>query len=246
MSPGRPEPDRAPPRAPRRLLLVRHAATAWNEAGRYQGGSDPDLSETGFRAARLLGEVLGADLRAGDGPIWCSDLRRATETARQAFPGEPLRLDARLRELSFGVFEGRTHEENLERTPEAYRRWMADPKLHPPPGGESLEAFRRRVREWLEEAAVEARRRTATAVTHGGVVRMVVTLLRGVGFMDALDPLGPFPAPGPGQGLLLERRGDGWRAVPVGPPGVAPEDGRRGSAADPADRACHLEREERR
>lgn len=208
-------PPAAPPRAPNRLLLVRHGPTQWNEAGRYQGVSDPELSDTGRRKARLLKRALEADLRLGHGgPTWCSDLRRAVATSRILFPGEPVAFDPRLRELSFGAFEGRTHHENLARSPETYGRWLEDPAAHPPPGGEDLAAFRRRVSCWLAEAAATAPAGALVrAVTHGGVVRMAAAILQGSSFGDALHPEGPVAPPQPGEGVLL----DAGRATPVRP-----------------------------
>ncbi|MDX1577006.1 MAG: nicotinate-nucleotide--dimethylbenzimidazole phosphoribosyltransferase [Gemmatimonadota bacterium] len=151
------------------LILVRHGRTAWNEARRYQGRSDPPLSEAGRDEARgLRGTIrVGAD---GDGPVWCSTLRRSRETARLVFPEREPRSDPRLDELDFGHLEGLTHRQAIEELGESYERWIADPERGAPPGGESLEELRARVYAWLRELPLG---RTHVAVSHFGPIRVL-------------------------------------------------------------------------
>ena len=63
-----------------RLLVVRHAQSVWNAAGRWQGWSDAPLSELGVEQARQAGSALAA---AGTAPgaMASSDLARARRTA---------------------------------------------------------------------------------------------------------------------------------------------------------------------
>ena len=63
-----------------RLLLVRHAQSVWNAAGRWQGWSDAPLSELGMDQARLAGQALSAD-GVMAGIVAASDLARAAVTA---------------------------------------------------------------------------------------------------------------------------------------------------------------------
>src|SRR5690606_20024606 len=89
----------------RRLTLIRHAMTDWNLSGRFQGVADIPLNDQGRRQARRLARyVEGLE---GDAEVWSSPLIRAVQTAELAFPGRELQLDARLRELNFGDFEGK-------------------------------------------------------------------------------------------------------------------------------------------
>ena len=53
-----------------RLLLLRHARTAWNADGRMQGSSDVDLDDAGRAQAALAGSAI-ADL-AGASPVTVS------------------------------------------------------------------------------------------------------------------------------------------------------------------------------
>jgi len=91
---------------------------------------------------RLPKEALAAEL-------WSSPLQRAQETAR-LLVGEP-RVDARLAEMNFGSWEGRSHSEVEAELPPAdiAQDWMGlDYKPH---GGESLREVRERVSAWLKE-----------------------------------------------------------------------------------------------
>ena len=90
-----------------RVLLVRHAPTAWNLARRFQGHADTPLDDLGRRqTARLADRLSGEPISA----IYASDLRRASETAAiiATEVGAMVMLEPRLRELSFGVWEGLT------------------------------------------------------------------------------------------------------------------------------------------
>ena len=62
----------------RRLLLLRHGRTAWNDAGRAQGHADIELDATGHVQAKLAARHL-TDLEIAG--LWASDLTRARQTA---------------------------------------------------------------------------------------------------------------------------------------------------------------------
>ena len=86
------------------FAILRHATTSWNVERRLQGQTDIPLS--------AAGEAEAASWRLpqpADG--WrrvCSPLRRARRTAELLQPAAPVTVDSRLREMSFGIWEGRT------------------------------------------------------------------------------------------------------------------------------------------
>lgn len=164
-----------------RLTLIRHGSTRGTAARRYEGSLDPPLSPAGEAEARAVGpRVADREFDA----VWSSDLRRATRTAELIFGDQDVVLDERLRELDLGTFEGHTHEANLARHGDAYRRWIDDPARCPPPGGESLHALRSRVGSWLAELPSGGR---VAAVSHGGTIRAAVTIAEGIPFRRARD-----------------------------------------------------------
>src|SRR5947209_9607942 len=119
------------------LVLVRHGETEWNRDQRVQGHLDVALSERGIEQAQRLARWLtGEPIDA----LYSSDLQRARVTAEILAGGRlPVRLEPRLREGRFGVFEGLTAAEITSAYPEEYRAWREDAVRHRPPGGETLE-----------------------------------------------------------------------------------------------------------
>lgn len=92
------------------LFLARHGETDWNRELRIQGSSDIPLNELGLEQARTLAQELeDVELDA----IYASDLTRARTTAEAVATthGLEVRTDARLRERSFGSWEGLTRDD---------------------------------------------------------------------------------------------------------------------------------------
>ena len=144
-----------------RLWLVRHGATDWSEAGRFNGWTDVSLNETGRRQSERLREHLRATKFDG---IWSSDLVRATETAGLAAAG-PAVPDRRLREIDFGALEGRTWAE----CPDHVREALVAFDGFEAPGGESVTQLRDRVLEFVDGLS----RGDHLVFTHGGVIRVL-------------------------------------------------------------------------
>ncbi|MGG6313905.1 histidine phosphatase family protein [Paenibacillus macerans] len=128
--------------------LVRHGITAWNAERRYQGHSDPPLlADEASGLAELRRELAGISFAA----VYTSDLRRCRETLAIARPDlvDRARLDLRLREMNFGVWEGQTYD--MLKDNALYRAWIDDPQTVTPPGGESWREFENRVTELCGE-----------------------------------------------------------------------------------------------
>lgn len=151
------------------VIAIRHGETAWNLASRLQGHLNVALNETGHRQASRLAQALS------DEPIdaiYSSDLARARSTAQALADGAGLRVqtDTGLRERSFGVFEGLTHDEIEGRFPEQALRWHARDGGFGPEGGETLQAFHERAIGAVAAIAARHRGQHVAVVTHGGVL----------------------------------------------------------------------------
>jgi alpha-ribazole phosphatase/probable phosphoglycerate mutase len=120
------------------IVFVTHSTSTDNEAGIASGHSDVSLSAIGRRQAAELGESSHGRFDA----VYCSDLRRAVETAEIAF-GSSFSTDARLREQDYGERTGAPSAEI-----EVERRTTVDA---PFPGGESLRDVVRRMRGFVDE-----------------------------------------------------------------------------------------------
>lgn len=172
-----------------RLLLVRHGQTEWNAASRLQGHSDIPLDETGLAQAQAVAPAIVHALN-GEKPlaIVSSDLRRAYQTAQaihsavQAACPTPVALlpEKRLREMHFGDWQGMSYAEIQAAHPQALAEWEADSGNHPPPGGETLEAFARRVTECYTQWTRDYPCGTLVVVAHGGTLRIIVAHALGV------------------------------------------------------------------
>ena len=114
------------------VVMIRHAATAWNEAGRIQGRTDIPLCERGRRA--LAGKRLPE--RFGSYRVHSSPLARAVETAALLGLGTPV-LDPRLVEMNWGTWEGDTRASVAAADADGVARNEARGPDFRPPGGES-------------------------------------------------------------------------------------------------------------
>jgi alpha-ribazole phosphatase len=144
-----------------KVYLLRHGETVYNRESRYQGSRDIPLSEEG--RAKLH--------RADFDPavVYVSPLTRAQETAKILFPEAKLVTIPDLREMDFGVFEGRSAKE-MENDP-TYRAWTQGNCMGQIPQGESMEGFSRRTCTVLTElirSALDAGEQELVVVAHGG------------------------------------------------------------------------------
>ena len=86
----------------------------------------------------------------------------------------PLELDARLMEIGFGEWEGRTAAEVTVQDPTLLKRFWSDPLNNVPPGAERMTAFRDRVIPAWDDILARHGGKHILIVGHAGVIRMVV------------------------------------------------------------------------
>ena len=161
------------------LLFIRHAET--DMAGTLCGHSNPDINQAGhLQVKELLRSIRKEDISA----VYTSDLVRAHKTARaiaEMFAVE-CHASAGLREINFGRWEGLTWDEIERKDPTYSRRWVAEYPDLPTPGGEVFREFERRVLSQVKQLSAEAVRcnRSIAVVTHAGVLRTILTKVRGI------------------------------------------------------------------
>jgi probable phosphoglycerate mutase len=160
------------------LVLVRHGETVWHAENRYAGVSDIELSPRGLEQAADLATWASS---AGLAAIWSSTLGRATTTAKASAEaaGLEVRLDARLRELDFGVGEGLTSIEMSDRFPAAYAAFVVDPVSDHLPGGEDPVAAADRFKACLHDIAHRHPEGRVLVVTHASIIRLALCHLLG-------------------------------------------------------------------
>jgi broad specificity phosphatase PhoE len=166
---------------PHRLILIRHGETDWNREGRLQGGRT--FRSTSFGRTQAAGSG-----RATEGPgagFRRARLHRLADGACARDHGHPARelqlpagayrIDERLRELTFGDWEGFTWREIRKSEREQAQMRERDKWGFVPPGGESYRMLAERIRPALEEL-----QRETVIVSHGGVARAVLALVGAV------------------------------------------------------------------
>jgi broad specificity phosphatase PhoE len=159
------------------LLLARHGQTDWHHDNRYAGAdSDIDLTDVGRAQAQALA-VFAMQRRPA--AVISSPVRRALETARPAAAalGTALEIVEDLREVGFGVAEGRTAAELDDLDPAIMRRFRSDPVAHPFPGAEPPEAAAKRAADSLRAVADRFRGATVLVVAHNTVLRLAMCAL---------------------------------------------------------------------
>jgi glucosyl-3-phosphoglycerate phosphatase len=162
----------------RMLVLLRHGQTDYNVAGRMQGHIDSVLTDTGLAQAA---HVAPAIARLYPDRLISSDLGRAADTAEAlaAACGQPVKLDARLRETHLGEWQGQTVAEIEKGCPGAIATWRSDPAWAPPGGESRIEVVRRAlpVVEELDEEFASSTDETAVLIAHGGLIAGLVCRL---------------------------------------------------------------------
>lgn len=164
-----------------RLFLVRHGETDWNREGRLQGSKDIPLNELGREQAAEAAGRLRNLVQGYDGlDFVASPMERARETMeilryRLGLPPKGYRIDERLRELTFGSWEGFTWREVRKSERELALARERDKWGFVPPEGESYRMLAERIRPVLEGLTGET-----VMVSHGGVARAVLALVGAV------------------------------------------------------------------
>lgn len=160
------------------LVYETHSTSEDNERGVASGWAHSRLSTLGRRQARALG-----DRRRNDGVdvVFCSDLRRAVETAEIAFAdsGVPVLLDWRLRECDYGAeTQSPVDEHHAERCSHVDV---------PYPGGESWSQAIQRVERFLEDLPLRWGGDRVLLIGHVATRWALDHLLNGVPLTDLCD-----------------------------------------------------------
>ncbi len=121
--------------------MIRHGKTEGNLEKRYIGSrTDEALCEEGIREIRMrISEGYYPDASR----LFVSPLLRCRESAALIYPALQQIVIPDFRECDFGSFEGRNYNE-LSGDP-AYQAWINSGGTLPFPGGESRDAFVRRI-----------------------------------------------------------------------------------------------------
>jgi len=168
------------------LILVRHGRTPLTEEHKISGGTgdDPSLSELGRADAAAVAQLVSSFGRTGTfahvpAPtvVVSSPMKRTLETAKliaEKLNAEVI-LEDKLREISFGDWDGHTNDEVKRLWSEEFSSWRGSWELSPP-NGESLAAFDERIRVARESLLEKFAGKTVVVVAHVMPIRGFISL----------------------------------------------------------------------
>ena len=178
------------------IYLFRHGETIWNAERRAQGHLDSPLTAAGREQARSMGQALARELRlAGREPasviVRASPLGRVRETLAIAAEAAGLAhdedcLDPRLREMSWGAWDGLNSAEIEARWPGAMAARRLDHWRYQPPDGENYVMAVGRARPALDDIVALAGERPVAVFAHGAIGRVLRGLFLGVPEVEIL------------------------------------------------------------
>lgn len=156
------------------LSLLRHGDTAAN--GRLIGATDLPVAESGY--AQLARTRANLQTKGVDRILYSPMLR-----CRQSVDFLQLNVESAihpdLREIDFGVWEGRTFTEIVEGWPAEVQDWSNWSEEFTFPAGENIGCFLQRVKR-VREAVEQCQAEHLLLVSHGGMIKHLLCLYLGI------------------------------------------------------------------
>lgn len=155
--------------------LLRHGDV---EGGRkYRGQLDDPLSELGWQQLRSVTEN-----KQNWQHIISSPLKRCAEFAEELAQSLklPLNNESEFKEVSFGLWEGKTADELLKADPENIKRYWNDPIQETPPQGENLLSFEKRILAAWKKILNDYKGGHVLLISHAGVMRIILCHILGM------------------------------------------------------------------
>lgn len=156
------------------LILTRHGEVEGINPPRFRGRLELHLTTRGEQQARRLGEVIVGRWKVD--ALFSSPAWRCVATASRigdaaSCPSMPL---SGLLDISYGAWQGLTHDEVRERWPDAWRMWREAPHLAAIPGAETLQDVLARATAALREVMAAWHNKTVVLVAHDSVNRVLL------------------------------------------------------------------------
>ena len=155
--------------------LLRHGDV---EGGRkYRGQLDDPLSELGWKQLRST-----TSINQNWQQVITSPLKRCAEFAKELSQQHtlPLQAEPEFKEISFGLWEGKTADELLNNDADKIKSYWNDPVNTTPPQGENLLDFEKRVLNGWKNLLSEFQGKHILLISHAGVMRMILCHILGM------------------------------------------------------------------
>ena len=156
-----------------RLVLVRHGQTELSLSDAFCGTTEASLTEIGREQAQHLAKRLRHEHIDA---LYCSPQGRAIETAKPIASLLGLEMQTRepLREMNFGLWEGRVQAEVAVEAPQAMAAWDRGSWMVQLPQGETQQAVLARVVPCIIELLTLHPGQTILLVSHRTLLRLLV------------------------------------------------------------------------
>jgi alpha-ribazole phosphatase len=149
------------------IWLLRHGETTGGTG--FRGSTDDPLSEAGWTAMHEAVASLTDVTRVVTSPLMrCRAFSEMFAASRQV----SLFVDARIRELHFGAWEGRSAEQILRDDPVTLEAFWRDPYSATAPDGEPFSCFEKRIESCRDELMADPQG-NILLVTHAGPIRLL-------------------------------------------------------------------------
>ena len=159
------------------IYLIRHT-TPEVEKGTCYGQADLDVTESFYDEAALIKQYLPATIQT----VYASPLQRCSKLAQHLFPQHAVTYHHELKEINCGEWELKKWDDIPQ---ELVMPWMNDFVNVRIPGGESyLDLFARTTTIFQ---SIAAKKETAAIVSHGGVMRSILSHLTNTALLDSFN-----------------------------------------------------------
>ncbi len=131
------------------IVLVKPGVTDFDAQGRIMGTLDVPLSDSGIAQAQgVAAEFAGVEISA----VYSGPCLAAQQTAVEITAHSRVRprVEAKLKNVDMGLWQGRELDELKSNQPRFVRQWQDNPEQICPPGGETLMDVRPRVDAFLK------------------------------------------------------------------------------------------------
>lgn len=168
--------------------ICRHGKTEWNNKKIRQGHRDSPLTEEGIQQANMLGLFF----RNIEGELYSSPLGRALHTSKIIVKKNnklSLHIDERLKEISFGILEGKS-KINLDAN---HRNILIEFQRNPFdfsfPSGESYTDLFSRAKSFINELPLT--KNDIIIIGHEDINKMILMKLLKIPKMNAINIIQP-------------------------------------------------------
>ena len=164
---------------PKRLWLLRHGETSWNEKGICLGRTDLSLSNLGANHVKSLKNSGLIDIFDADA-VFSSPASRARETGDIIFNNSHYNrmfVNEGLQEIDFGTWDGLNWGDIFRKERYGWSQWLGNSLTSNPYNGETLLESQRRIVDFYNYIIAEKELRTILFIGHAGIFNLLLCKL---------------------------------------------------------------------